>query len=50
MAEFKLTGLDRLYAKEIVKLWSNPEDRKQMMETGVTEQQILELKEKYSID
>ncbi len=49
MTAKELKGVDRVYAKAVVKLWNNPEDRRQMMECGMTDQQIRGLKEKYGL-
>jgi hypothetical protein len=50
MSVREVKGLDRLFAKEVVKLWNNPDDRKQMMETGMTDEQIRELKQRFGLN
>ncbi|MBD3389180.1 MAG: hypothetical protein GF416_08805 [Candidatus Altiarchaeales archaeon] len=49
MSEIELKGLDRMSAKAILRLWEDPDDRRQMMETGMTEEQMQELRKRFDL-
>ena len=50
MGEILFADLDKIAASQIVKLWGDPGQRKEMIESGMSQQQIDDLRERFGLE